>query len=114
MQKNIFPTSFVSVFTKLVGLILKKCYHKCKERIKKVIRENCLNTLIDAKDTEFIKDIIRNNIERVFKELNISYPVRTSPILVTGGGGRSFFKSIKRRYPSARIIEDNLFSKFII
>ena len=52
----------------------------------------------------------KNNIEKVFKELNISYPVRTSPILVTGGGGRSFFKSIKKRYPSAQIIEDNLFS----
>lgn len=74
------------------------------------IIKNGLEVDGEKKDTEFIKDIIRNNIERVFKELNISYPVRTSPILVTGGGGRSFFKSIKRRYPSARMIEDNLFS----
>lgn len=74
------------------------------------IIKNGLEVDGEKKDTTFIKNIIRNNIEKVFKELNISYPVRTSPILVTGGGGRSFFKSIKNRYPSAQIIEDNLFS----
>ena len=74
------------------------------------IIKNGLEVDGEKKDTTFIKNIIRNNIEKVFKELNISYPVRTSPILVTGGGGRSFFKSIKKRYPSAQIIEDNLFS----
>ena len=74
------------------------------------IIKNGLEVDGEKKDTTFIKNIIRNNIEKVFKELNISYPVRTSPILVTGGGGISFFKSIKKRYPSAQIIEDNLFS----
>ena len=74
------------------------------------IIKNGLEVDGEKKDTTFIKNIIRNNIEKVFKELNISYPVRTSPILVTGGGERSFFKSIKKRYPSAQIIEDNLFS----
>ena len=77
------------------------------------IIKNGLEVDGEKKDTTFIKNIIRNNIEKVFKELNISYPVRTSPILVTGGGGRSFFKSIKKRYPSAQIIEDNLFSNAI-
>lgn len=77
------------------------------------IIKNGLEVDGEKKDTTFIKNIIRNNIEKVFKELNISYPVRTSPMLVTGGGGRSFFKSIKKRYPSAQIIEDNLFSNAI-
>lgn len=53
------------------------------------IIKNGLEVDGEKKDTTFIKNIIRNNIEKVFKELNISYPVRTSPILVTGGG-RSF------------------------
>ncbi|WP_195990144.1 ParM/StbA family protein [Clostridium sp. D53t1_180928_C8] len=74
------------------------------------IIKNGLEVDGEKKDTTFIKNIIRNNIEKVFKELNISYPVRTSPILVTGGGGRSFFKSIKKRYPSAELVNDNLFS----
>lgn len=77
------------------------------------IIKNGLEVDGERKDTGFIKNIIRNNIERVFKELNISYPVRTSPILVTGGGGKSFFKSIKKRYPSAVLVEDNLFSNAI-
>lgn len=61
-------------------------------------------------DTSFMKDIIKNNIDKVFKELNINYPVRTSPILVTGGGGEAFFKSIKKRYPTAILVEDYMFS----
>ncbi|MZK51891.1 ParM/StbA family protein [Clostridium beijerinckii] len=64
----------------------------------------------EKKDTEFIKEILINNIKKVFKELNVSYPVRTSPILVTGGGGKAFYKAIKKRYPTAQMVENNMFS----
>lgn len=67
----------------------------------------------EKQDTEFIKDILMSNIKKVFKELNVSYPVRTSPILVTGGGGEAFFKAIKRRYPVARMVENHMFSNAI-
>ena len=77
------------------------------------ILKNGLEVDGEKQDTSFIKNIVRNNIEKVFKELNINYPVRTSPLLVTGGGGKSFFKSLKKRYPTAQLVEDNLFSNAI-
>ena len=77
------------------------------------ILKNGLEVDGDKQDTSFIKNIVKNNIEKVFKELNISYPVRTSPLIVTGGGGKSFFKSLKKRYPTAQLVEDNLFSNAI-
>lgn len=77
------------------------------------ILKNGLEVDGEKQDTSFIKNIVRNNIEKVFKELNISYPVRTSPLIVTGGGGKSFFKSLKKRYPTAQLVEDNLFSNAI-
>lgn len=77
------------------------------------ILKNGLEVDGEKQDTSFIKNIVKNNIEKVFKELNISYPVRTSPLLVTGGGGKSFFKSLKKRYPTAQLLEDNLFSNAI-
>lgn len=61
-------------------------------------------------ETGFIKEILLNNIKKIFKELNVSYPVRTSPILVTGGGGEAFFKAIKRRYPTAEMVTNHMFS----
>lgn len=61
-------------------------------------------------DISFLKDIIKNNVDKIFKELNVNYPTRTCPILVTGGGGESLFKSIKKRYPSAILVENYLFS----
>ena len=67
----------------------------------------------EKQDTEFIKDILMNNIKKIFKVLNVSYPVRTSPILVTGGGGEAFFKAIKRRYPTANMVNDHMFSNAI-
>ena len=60
-----------------------------------------------------LKPIIKRNIEKVFKELNISYPARTAPILVTGGGGATFFNSIKKRYPNSELVDNNLFSNAI-
>ena len=77
------------------------------------ILKNGLEVDGEKQDTSFIKNIVKNNIEKVFKELNISYPVRTSPLIVTGGGGKSFFKSLKKRYPTAQLVEDNLFSNAI-
>ena len=77
------------------------------------ILKNGLEVDGEKQDTSFIKNIVRNNIEKVFKELNNNYPVRTSPLLVTGGGGKSFFKSLKKRYPTAQLVEDNLFSNAI-
>ena len=77
------------------------------------ILKNGLEVDGEKQDTSFIKNIVKNNIEKVFKELNISYPVRTSPLIVTGGGGKSFFKSLKKRYPAAQLVEDNLFSNAI-
>ncbi|MFL0167628.1 hypothetical protein [Candidatus Clostridium helianthi] len=64
-------------------------------------------------ETRFIKDILLNNIKKVFKELNVCYPVRTSPILVTGGGGEAFFKAIYRRYPTAKMVDNHMFSNAI-
>ena len=77
------------------------------------ILKNGLEVDGEKQDTSFIKNIVKNNIEKVFKELNISYPVRTSPLIVTGGGGKPFFKSLKKRYPTAQLVEDNLFSNAI-
>ena len=67
----------------------------------------------EKKDISFLKPIIKRNIEKVFKELNISYPARTAPILVTGGGGATFFNSIKKRYPNSELVDNNLFSNAI-
>ena len=71
------------------------------------ILKNGLEVDGEKQDTSFIKNIVKNNIEKVFKELNINYPVRTSPLLVTGGGGKSFFKSLKKRYPAAPYKKQN-------
>ncbi|NOW85507.1 plasmid segregation protein ParM [Clostridium beijerinckii] len=67
----------------------------------------------EKQDTEFIKEILMNNIKKVFKELNVSYPVRTAPLLVTGGGGEAFFKAINRRYPTAIMAPNHMFSNAI-
>ncbi|MBN1058598.1 ParM/StbA family protein [Clostridium botulinum] len=82
------------------------------EDAEKIIK-NGLEVDGEKKDTEFMKDIIKSNMDKVFKELNINYPIRTSPLLVTGGGGEAFFKSIKRRYLTADLIDNYMFSNAI-
>lgn len=79
------------------------------EDAEKIIK-NGLEIDGEKQDLTFVKQIIKNNIDKVFKELNINYPTRTSPILVTGGGGEAFFKSIKKRFPTAELVENNILS----
>ena len=97
--------------------IFYKLTIKIKSEIKienaEDIIKNGLEIDGEKKDISFLKPIIKRNIEKVFKELNISYPARTAPILVTGGGGATFFNSIKKRYPNSELVDNNLFSNAI-
>lgn len=77
------------------------------------IIKNGLEVDGEKQDLTFIKDITKNSIDKVFKELNINYPTRISPILVTGGGGKAFFRAIKKRYPTAKLVENNILSNAI-
>lgn len=77
------------------------------------IIKNGLEVDGEKQDISYIKDILRNNVNKLYKELNINYPVRTSPIIVTGGGGEAFFRSIKRKYPAATLVENYMFSNAI-
>ncbi|MGY5241188.1 ParM/StbA family protein [Clostridium tertium] len=77
------------------------------------ILKNGLEVDGEKQDLNFVRGIIKNNIDKVFKELNINYPVRTCPLLVTGGGGGSFYKAIKKRYNTAVLVENNILSNAI-
>ena len=87
LQKHIFKTSFVSILTKLVDKIVEKCYDICKGMIEMVIRENYLNTLIDAKDTEFIKVVTgvrrsgKSTLLLMYKEYLISNNIAEDRII---------------------------------
>lgn len=64
-------------------------------------------------DLNFTKDVMKKHFDKIIKELNINYPVRTAPLLVTGGGGEVLFNSIKKRFPTAILMDNSLFANAI-
>lgn len=81
-----FFVNFVSTFTKLLTCLLKNGII-CVRRDKMVIRENYLNLLIDAKDTEFIKVITgvrrsgKSTLLLMYKEYLLKNNVSESEII---------------------------------
>lgn len=67
---------------------------------------------IDGKiqDLSEAKEILKKNFLKIVKELNINYPTKTSPIFVTGGGGKYMFNSLNKKFPNSFLIKDYLFS----
>lgn len=103
----------LNVYTDLINEINTKFTLGLNIEDAQNIISNGLEIDGEKQNISFIKDIVLNNISKIFKEINISYPARTSPLLVTGGGGAMFYKSIKKRYPTARLVENNILSNAI-
>ena len=103
----------INIYSDLVNEINEKYTLGLKIEDAENIIKNGLEVDNEKQDISYLKDIIKNNITEVFRELNTNYPVRTCPLLVLGGGGEAYFKAIKKRYATAQLIEDYMFANAI-
>jgi plasmid segregation protein ParM len=59
-------------------------------------------------DLKFTKDIICGHIEKIFKELNMKYPLKDSSVIMTGGGSDIMYPVFKSRIPHLRLHDNYL------
>jgi plasmid segregation protein ParM len=75
--------------------------------------ENILRNGIEIygvkQDISFLKPIILLHTEKLFKELNM-YPVQTSKVMFTGGGGRTLKQLLKSRVPGCLFQTNNMYA----
>lgn len=58
----------------------------------------------EKQDINFVKDIILEHLEKVLQELFLKYPVKTTKMLITGGGAYLFKSCFEKRVPGTTLI----------
>lgn len=61
-------------------------------------------------DISFLSALIKDYYNDLFTQLTLKYPVRTTPILLTGGGAHFVSKPFLNRFPQTVIHKNNQFS----
>jgi plasmid segregation protein ParM len=67
----------------------------------------------ERKDLKFTKDIILGYTEKIFKELNMRYPLKTSCVILTGGGSCLLWGLFKKQIPHIMLHDNYLLANAI-
>lgn len=72
--------------------------NKSIEDAENIITKNELIIYGEKQDISFVKSIILDHTDKIFKELNL-YPIKDSYVMFTGGASRIYKKLLKLRVP---------------
>lgn len=64
-------------------------------------------------DLNFVKPILKNIIDELFKEININFDLKTTVPLLAGGGGIILEPYFKKRYPHTILVNEPIFGNAI-
>jgi plasmid segregation protein ParM len=105
------PVGMLNIYSDVVRAINSK-YPRLKKELEDAenILRNGLEIYGEKQDLSFIKPIINKHIDKIFKELNINYPIETEDSLLTGGGAYLLKGLFKKRIPNIIVPENSLFT----
>lgn len=61
-------------------------------------------------DLGFLSSVLRQYYNDLFTQLTLKYPIRTTPIMLTGGGAHFVQKAFSNRFPQTIVHKNNQFS----
>ena len=64
----------------------------------------------EPQNIDFVYNILATYTEDIINTLKLEYSLRTNDLIIIGGGGSLFYKSIKKRVKQARLIENSIFA----
>lgn len=64
-------------------------------------------------DISYLSEILRVYFEKMFSQLIVNYPTKTTPVLLTGGGASFVYKAFLNRFPQTVMHKNNQFSNAV-
>ncbi|MCX7905006.1 MAG: ParM/StbA family protein, partial [Caloramator sp.] len=104
-----YSIGILNIYNDIVKAINEKYGVDLKlEQGKKIYNEGFYYNGI-KQDLSFIKPILKNIVDELFKEININFNLKTSIPLLAGGGGIILESYFKKRCPHAILINEPIF-----
>lgn len=105
------PVGMLNIYSDVIRAVNSK-YPRLKKELEDAesILKNGLEIFGEKQNLSFIKPIIYKHTDKIFKELNINYPIETEDSLLTGGGAYLLKGLFKKRIPNIIVPENSLFT----
>ncbi|TDT63443.1 ParM/StbA family protein [Fonticella tunisiensis] len=100
----------LSLYSKVVHLINSKYETGLKLEDGEKILKSGLEIYGEKQDLSFLKPVIEEHTEAIFKELTLNYPIKTTNVALAGGGAYLLQGIFQKRIPSSRLIPDAQFA----
>lgn len=100
----------LNLYSKIINLINSKYEVDLKlEDGEKILRHG-LEIYGEKQDLSFLKNIIQEHCERILKELTLNYPIKTSKVVLVGGGAMLLKPAIEKKIPNCTLIPNAQFA----
>lgn len=103
----------LSLYARLVDAVNSRYEVSMQVEDGEKLLRNGLYIYGQKQDLSFTKIIIQEHVEKVFKELFLKYPVKTSRVLLAGGGAYLFRSIFEKRIPGCNIIPGAQFANAV-
>lgn len=104
------PKGTLNLYSNIVNSINTKYGLDLIEEDAERIIKNGLKIDGEHQNLDFMYNILTVFTEDIINTLKLEYSLRTNDLLIIGGGGNLFYKSIKKRVKQAQLIENSIFA----
>lgn len=80
------------------------------DKAEKILMTGRLEIEGTPADLNFLKPLLQDYIDGIVENIKINYPVKTSKILLCGGGSKLTYNQLKKHLKNVDLIEDSQFS----
>lgn len=107
LSVNTIPTGTLNAYSKIVDYVnAEYTVNLPLEEGKAIIDTEAYCIKGHAIDRMFVKDILRNTFNSIFKELQLKYSLDSGYVLLVGGGSYIFQKTFKKRLGNIITVPD--------
>ncbi|SHJ03857.1 ParM/StbA family protein [Lutispora thermophila] len=103
----------LTLYSKIINLINSRYELALKVEDGETILRKGLQIYGEKQDLSFIKAIIADHIEAIYRELYLKYPIKTSKHIIAGGGAYLFKDIIERKIPRTVLVPNAQFANAI-
>lgn len=103
----------LSLYSKVINSINNKYETNLRIEDGEKIFKSGLEIYGQKQDLSFLRSIIEEHVELIFKELILNYPIKTTKVVLSGGGSYLLKNFIEKRIPNVFILPNAQFANAI-
>jgi hypothetical protein len=103
----------LTLYSKVINLVNPRFELSLKVEDGETVLRKGLHIYGEKQDLSFLKQLIADHVEAIYRELFLSYPIQTSKHVLGGGGAHLFKDIVSRKIPGTIIAPNSQFANAI-